>query len=315
MFGWVVVSMALGGSFGQQMNDTRLTTSTTATATWSETTTSSAGVIDVASTSSVFVPGNMDGVMEPDPAIIVGFFSLAICEGLRFWGSVLDKFRSPTRRACMLITESACTNLVLFGVLKQHPASAVLIVFLFRISSILHLLRICRCLSGSIEVDIEDPDKLTAVSVYTDMNNSLLNCVAIFLVQIMLYIYVVMEVWYQYPMVEEQEWKFYLGACVGTVLRLQFHEAFADEEISPFWVPFFEYHGNWYGTVRFIMSFLVNEVMANGVVSLLPALLMASSSNLEFVKDATAFVFISQLDNYATGPRPVDFKALFPDRR
>ena len=314
------------GSFGQPTNDTTVTTSATTTSTQSEFTTSSTTSSSAGGTSSVFEPGRFgvcpEGKVCADTTFVVTGSCLVCGVDLLRLGLLIPSLqRSATLLAILSITESVGTYLFLFGLLKYAPVNGVVFIFGYRIVGVLRrLIEVCRSKPPKdvyfrkkhySKDDLDRSKVLEAVSVYTDVNNSFLSCVAIFLVQIILYMYVVIDVWYQYPIVEEQERNFFLGACVGTVLRLELEGSFFSEEFIPFWCPFFKAKGfegcirNAAG-LRFIMSVVVNEVFANAVVGLLPAILMGSSSNMEFVKDATCFAFISQLDNYATGPTVVE---------
>ncbi|CAK9060406.1 unnamed protein product [Durusdinium trenchii] len=148
-------------------------------------------------------------------------------------------------------------------------------------------------------------EALVPESVYSNFEGRpILECASVFAIQIMLYGMVLSEVFFQNPIFEEieerQMWFYIGGAAIGSVVRLT-GDSFENHEWKPFWERYFfenfrdkEMHWTW---LRFAMSWVVNHLLADIILLMLPVILMQADDNMDFVKDATSVLFISELDN------------------
>ena len=143
-------------------------------------------------------------------------------------------------------------------------------------------------------------------------------CLAVFSVQIMLYIYVVESVYSREPIPHDDEAtaKYLAGALFGLVMLAQ-HGALMTLEGSDFWIPYIWHYApckpivSLLGlTLRIVMSWMVNQFFAEMAFIMLPVVLLDSSNSLEFVKDATCILFIAGLEQAELAPieKPEDIE-------
>ena len=103
---------------------------------------------------------------------------------------------------------------------------------------------------------------------------------------------------------------FLLGSVVGVFMR-PLMETFYSTEDESIWKHF---HGKtrrdkdrgWEIFLRWLMSFVVNEIYPLAVIFMVPLVLCQAEENVEFVKDATAILFIHQLDNITGEPMKIE---------
>lgn len=195
--------------------------------------------------------------------------------------------------------ESASLYLIMYSSLKHSPSFAAVFGLCFT------------CLRSAMVFLFEASDSdrkkdpknvnLQPVSVYTDLKVA--NCFdycGVFAIQIALYLMLLLSVFDQEALeFNDQEVLFFVvGGFIGGVIRIH-QGAFHSVEWKPFWREYFlhvEKDDHHYPYRRMILSWLVNELFAQATVLLLPAILTASSDRVEFVKDATAVLFIAELD-------------------
>ena len=198
--------------------------------------------------------------------------------------------------------ESAALFILFYSTLKHSPAIAVLEAFIYSLyQGGVALLRH----KPKEQSESEQRKHLQPVSVYTDLHvGNFFECVTVFVLQVMLYMFLLLTVYHQEKLSEEeiteqQLFMYVCGSVVGLVLRLR-EQSFLEAEWEPFWHPYF-YEDFWrphhFAKVRCFMSWLANEAFARTIFFLLPVILMYSPDLLEFVKDATCIVFIAHLDD------------------
>lgn len=198
--------------------------------------------------------------------------------------------------------ESASLYLVIYSAVKHSPVVAATFGIGFTcLRSALATL----CWDGISEnIGNKTPGCLIPVSVYTNLQvRNFIQCGGVFAIQVALYMMLMLWVFEQEPFRSEDDTKvmFYIvGAFIGTVIRIH-HGAFHSVEWAPFWHHYFK--GDFRGTgrghypfLRLFLSWLVNELFAQATILMLPVILTESSDRVEFVKDATAVLFISELD-------------------
>ena len=198
--------------------------------------------------------------------------------------------------------ESAALFILFYSTLKHSPAIAVLEAFVYSLyQGGLALLQH----KPKEQSESEQRKHLQPVSVYTDLHvGNFFECVTVFVLQVMLYMFLLLTVYHQEKLIEEeiteqQLFMYVCGSVVGLVLRLR-EQSFLAAEWEPFWHPYFyedfrrPHH---FAKVRCFMSWLANEAFARTIFFLLPVILMYSPDLLEFVKDATCIVFIAHLDD------------------
>jgi len=198
--------------------------------------------------------------------------------------------------------ESAALFILFYSTLKHSPAIAVLEAFIYSlyqggVALLQH--------KPKEQSESEQRKHLQPVSVYTDLHvGNFFECVTVFVLQVMLYMFLLLTVYHQEKLIEEeiteqQLFMYICGSVVGLVLRLR-EQSFLAAEWEPFWHPYFyedfrrPHH---FAKVRCFMSWLANEAFARTIFFLLPVILMYSPDLLEFVKDATCIVFIAHLDD------------------
>ena len=198
--------------------------------------------------------------------------------------------------------ESAALFVLLHSTLKYSPAIAVVEAFCYSLyQGTVVFLR------HKPKVQAEAKRKhLQPVSVYTDLHvGNVIECLTVFVLQVMLYMFLLLTVYHQEKLIEEEitEQQFFMYVCgsiVGIVLRLR-EPSFLAAEWEPFWRPYFCEEGfqrrHHFARARCFMSWLANEAFARTIFFLLPVILMYSPDLLEFVKDATCIVFIAHLDD------------------
>ncbi|CAE7705290.1 unnamed protein product [Symbiodinium necroappetens] len=198
--------------------------------------------------------------------------------------------------------ESAALFILFYSTLKHSPAIAVLEAFVYSLyQGGLALLQH----KPKEQSESEQRKHLQPVSVYTDLHvGNFFECVTVFVLQVMLYMFLLLTVYHQEKLIEkeiteQQLFMYVCGSVVGLVLRLR-EQSFLAAEWEPFWHPYFyedfrrPHH---FAKVRCFMSWLANEAFARTIFFLLPVILMYSPDLLEFVKDATCIVFIAHLDD------------------
>jgi len=160
------------------------------------------------------------------------------------------------------------------------------------------------------------PDQSTktdmpAVSVYTDVCGDTYEFLFTLSVQFTLYFYVLEWVFKQEKLAYEsgsQEQIFLSRGTIIAVVCRRFSETFHNGEFKPFWEHVWlkakagEFRNTpamvWgYVLFRFVSSWLVNDVLALSTLFLLPVILSQADDQIEFVKDATAVLFIAEMDN------------------
>ena len=213
-----------------------------------------------------------------------------------------ELYDEKTIESVVTMWESASLYLIMYSSLKHSPSFAAIFGLCFT------------CLRSAIVFFFELGNKvqemkkkvptnvnLQPVSVYTDLKVA--NCFdycGVFAIQVALYLMLLLSVYDQEPLeFSEQEVLFFVvGGFIGGVIRIH-QGAFHSVEWRPFWREYFvhvEKDNEHYPYRRMILSWLVNELFAQAIVLLLPAILTASSDRVEFVKDATAVLFIAELD-------------------
>ena len=192
----------------------------------------------------------------------------------------------------------------------SHHAPVLVITLWGSMSSGLRIFCRVRVMRLSDETSEARIQRLVPVSVYTDLNGNILECLAMFSVQLMLFCFVAltvlgqdkldMDLWMNTgkPFVDEQLFFYVCGALVSVVLQIRGH-SFIHNELLPFWEPYFEEFADsdHWPRFRLFCSLLVNHVFSEVVLTLLPVILMNSENLMEFVKDATCVAFISEMDN------------------
>ena len=196
-----------------------------------------------------------------------------------------------------IMWESASLYLVIYSAVKHSPVVAATFGIGFT------------CLRSALATLVWDGGPaakkekcLIPVSVYTNLQvKNFIQCGGVFAIQVALYMMLLLWVFEQEPLRSEDDTKvmFYIvGAFIGTVIRIH-HGAFHSVEWAPFWHHYF--NGGFrdkghYPFLRLFLSWLVNELFAQTTILMLPVILTESSDRVEFVKDATAVLFISELD-------------------
>jgi len=210
--------------------------------------------------------------------------------------------------------ESCSVYTLVYGTLKHSPAFAMSLVIGYSSFRALLMVFINAYDVGMYqEKKLKEKDAIEPVSVYTDIHQgAALHCVAVFTVQVMLYLFMLLTVYsqqkYDEDMYLEHEGRpttlYVCGAIISTVVRSQ-DEGFLFGECRPFWQPYFccdgfenekKQHCQCVVYLRLLMSVIVNEILANAALFLLPTILMVAPDYMEFVKDATCIMFISKLD-------------------
>ena len=230
-----------------------------------------------------------------------------------------EKSMSLSRASCMV--ESVALYMVTHTTLTQSPVFTVQLVggYIFLRSFTVLLIFGCIYTAASAKNGVTEIPTLRPVSVYTDLATGQLDeCLAVFSVQIMLYIYVVESVYSREPITHDDEAtaKYLAGALFGLVMRTQ-HGALMTVEGSDFWIPYIWHYSRCKPivsplglTLRIVMSWMVNQFFAEMAFIMLPVVLLDSSNSLEFVKDATCILFIAGLEQAELAPieKPEDIE-------
>ena len=219
--------------------------------------------------------------------------------------------------------DTCAAYLLIFSAIKYSPRLAVICAFVC--TSLLsgarvayHFLAPRMRLPGFVGRFNEMVDKqnkmenkgLSPVSVYTDLEMSnFFQYGSVFAIQGFLYWVLAQFVLDQELRVHEsheERWKYAWGAVIGTVIRITL-ESFYTKEFLPFWKPLLTCddfqkcreirHTYPLVIMRCVLSWWINDVCAQAILWLLPIILINSSDRLEFVKDATAVLFIELLDD------------------
>ncbi|CAE7745478.1 ext1c [Symbiodinium sp. CCMP2592] len=198
-----------------------------------------------------------------------------------------------------------------FGSLKSSPAAALVVCMVFPVIQgffYVHGQRLqLRWAREGSRQSVVVADSLMPTSVYTDIQiGNLLQCVAIFAGQIMLYCLVLQGVWerehYAERVIPTRATSFFLA---GTVVAFMQEIVFIIEdswrrEWASFWSVYIGKPGvrarRWAWS-RVGMSFVVNYYFQKTMVLVLPLFLMESRDCSEFVKDATSVLFIAKIDD------------------
>mmetsp|Transcript_71291 Transcript_71291/g.167007 ORF Transcript_71291/g.167007 Transcript_71291/m.167007 type:complete len:323 (-) Transcript_71291:166-1134(-) len=220
-----------------------------------------------------------------------------------------SSYRREVFETIAVLWEGAYIFLFQYGCLKHSVTFAAILVLVYSlIRSSFHVVVGIRCAKKDMEKQV-DNDELQPVSVYTDMEaGTFLKCVAVFVLQMLLYVMLFRWINSQ-PVIDPETteevvtWYFIAGAIVSTVSRTM-SAGFVSGELLPFWAVYFYAHGgkyhrsHHYPKMRFFMSWLVNSYLNHAIFLMLPLVVMISDNDMEFVKDATAVLFISQLDSF-----------------
>eukprot|EP00434_Breviolum_minutum_P012984 symbB.v1.2.011447.t1/scaffold762.1/size178242/8 len=182
-----------------------------------------------------------------------------------------ELYDEKTIESVVTMWESASLYLIMYSSLKHSPSFAAIFGLCFT------------CLRSAIVFFFELGNKVQEMKK-----------------KVALYLMLLLSVYDQEPLeFSEQEVLFFVvGGFIGGVIRIH-QGAFHSVEWRPFWREYFvhvEKDNEHYPYRRMILSWLVNELFAQAIVLLLPAILTASSDRVEFVKDATAVLFIAELD-------------------
>lgn len=252
-------------------------------------------------------------VLTPCGVCLAGCFKQCICCDFPLLAAVRDErfYRSQEKRDEILqqavdsnqreqeklypMWESACLYLLIYAAQKHSPLFTVILGAVYIVlRSVLLLYR------GKANTTEET---LAPVSVYTDLRTgTTFEYLGVFGIQVTLYMMLMLSVVDQPALTGNEDEKvsfFIIGSFIGTVMRSQ-QGAFFSIEWRPFWKRYFTegfrdtvWH---YPLRRIFLSWLVNELFAQTTLLMLPLILIGSSDRVEFVKDATAVLFIAELD-------------------
>ena len=199
--------------------------------------------------------------------------------------------------------ESVSLYLLIYAAQKHSPLFTVIFGAAYVVLRSFLLLLLFRKTAPFDELNTTEETSLAPVSVYTDLRTgTTFEYMGVFGIQVTLYMMLMLSVVDQPALTgkeDEKVWFFIIGSFIGTVMRSQ-QGAFHSIEWVPFWKRYFnegfkdkEYHFPWR---RIFLSWLVNELFAQTTLLMLPLILIGSSDRVEFVKDATAVLFIAELD-------------------
>lgn len=216
-----------------------------------------------------------------------------------------EKRIEETRDHICLFLQFASMSVLEYGTMKHSTAFAVLLALLGVFARSVFLLY-----QNFASLELQDQarkkkDNLVPVSVYTDLHaGNMFACTCMFVIQIMLYGYLLMSVYYGeklvHDSVSDRMWVQYVCGSVLAGTLLGFDASFIPGECQPFW-NFYKYQRGFrrkhhFARIRFLMSYTVNELFAATAHLVLPFVLMEAPENMDFVKDATCVLFIAQLD-------------------
>lgn len=204
-----------------------------------------------------------------------------------------------------LFLQFASMSILEYGTMRHSTAFAVFLALLWVFArSVLSLYQ------NFSSMELQDQarkkkDNLVPVSVFTDLHaGNMFACTCMFVIQITLYGYLLMAVYYReklvYDSVTDRMWVQYVWGSLLAGTLLGFDASFIPGECQPFWNVYKYQRGfrrkHHFARIRFLMSYTVNELFAATAHLMLPFVLMDAPEAMDFVKDATCVLFIAQLD-------------------
>lgn len=142
---------------------------------------------------------------------------------------------------------------------------------------------------------------IEAKCTYQDINKPFEQCLFKFGLQVMLLIFYTRSLLSidSVATITNQQLIFFLCGIPIAVIGIEEASNFFNNQYAFWWLlakhPKGHERTNW--QIRAFLSWVVNEVMQMFVFMTLPLVLMSADSELEFVKDATAVLFITALDD------------------
>lgn len=208
--------------------------------------------------------------------------------------------------------DSIMWQLLVFGSLKSSPAAALAVCMVMPLILCVFTIFFCatqlRAAKEERRASILVVESLMPTSVYTDIHlGNMLQCLAIFGGQVMLYSFVLQGVLereaYANGSVPAKSTGFFVAGAFVSFMQ-EIVDIIQDQwriEWEKFWSVYFGKPGfrtrvHW-PLSRVTMSFLVNCYFQKTMLCVLPLALMDSSNSMEFVKDATSILFISKIDD------------------
>lgn len=154
------------------------------------------------------------------------------------------------------------------------------------------------------------PDELSATNTYCDLHGSFAKCIGKFVAQLVMgwfFFISACEIKFPRELTHAQSTYFIAAAVLSVVIRPDVSSFFNHEWVG-FWRTYFK-HQNKYdhefpvlAGCRCFCSWIVNHLLLSVVYTAFPVVVLSCSNHLEFVKDATAVLFITSLDNLETPP-------------
>ena len=217
-----------------------------------------------------------------------------------------DLQQDTVHQSIWVLWESAAMQIMIYGTLKHSPAVAMIAALLYTFLRSFFLLAVSDSKAARKSMRASQRvQRLIPVSIYTDIHyGTLFQLLPVFTSQAMLFGFIMLSMWDEKPLKEgrpltmHQVWMYMCGTVVSVVVRMQLQN-FQVSEYDPFWGPYFKQgfkHPHHWAYLRVVLSWIVNSLLSSTTVFILPAILMRASNNLEFVKDATAVLFIAELD-------------------
>ncbi|CAE7660984.1 ext1c [Symbiodinium sp. CCMP2592] len=259
-----------------------------------------------------------------EPEVIIGLVMAGvapvavpalICSEFWFNGGSSDGVHKDTAyyqevvRTTALLWEGSCVFLLVYGCVQYTTTGAMIGVFFYSIvrSIAMTIVTYARVKKESAGHGVTD-EPLEPVSVYTDIEaGTFLKCASVFVLQMLLYVlllrWIASKSFSEEETTEQEFVRYAAGSVVATVQRVM-SQGFHSGELKPFWMTYFfsnrghyrrHYH---YPKMRLLMSWIVNDILFTTVFLLLPLVTMGSDNDMEFVKDCTAVLFISQFDSF-----------------
>ena len=226
-------------------------------------------------------------------------------------------------RTTGLLWEGSCIFLLVYGCVRYTTIGAMLAVLVYSVVRSLVIIGVTlRRAKKRLATQEVNDSPLEPVSVYTDIEaGTFLKCLSVFVLQMLLYAlllrWVASESFSENDVTDEEVFRYAAGSVVATVQRVM-SQGFRSGELDSFWLTYFyspaeyrkSYHYPW---SRIVMSWIVNDVLFTSIFLLLPLVTMGSDNDMEFVKDCTAVLFISQFDGFEADLGPGHF--LHPEKK
>ncbi|CAE7847385.1 ttv [Symbiodinium microadriaticum] len=259
-----------------------------------------------------------------EPEVIIGLVMAGvapvavpalICSEFWFNGGSSDGVHKDTAyyqevvRTTALLWEGSCVFLLVYGCVQYTTTGAMIGVFFYSVvrSIAMTIVTYARVKKENNGHGVTD-EPLEPVSVYTDIEaGTFLKCASVFVLQMLLYVlllrWIASKSFSEEETTEQELVRYAAGSVVATVQRVM-SQGFHSGELKPFWMTyFFSGHGQYrrhyhYPKMRLLMSWIVNDILFTTVFLLLPLVTMGSDNDMEFVKDCTAVLFISQFDSF-----------------